>query len=173
MNVSRLWGYQPEVLNGVFDLMRETLTGQGLSHRQVGVVVAACASTVGDSYCALAWGTKLAAASSDATAAGVLNGDDHELPAADRALAAWVRLVVSTPNSTTGADVDRLRAAGWDDAQVFAVTVFAALRMAFSTVNAGLGVGPDAEVGDRAPAQVRAAVGYGRPVDASHARSHA
>ena len=173
MNVSRLWAYHPELVTDLFTLMGQALTGQGFSHQQVGVVVAACASTIGDSYCSLAWGTKLAAAASDVTAAGVLAGDDSALPMPDRALAGWVRQLASAPNSTTPADLDRLRAAGWADQQVFAITVYAALRIAFSTVNDALGIGPDDAFHDRAPAAVRAAVDYGRAIDAAHAPSHA
>ena len=164
MNVSRLWAHQPEAVIALFRLMGDVLSGQGFERRQVGVIVAASASTLGDSYCSLAWGTKLAAASTPELAAAVLTGVDTGLTEADRALARWVRQAVSAPNSTTAADVDRLRGAGWTDAQIFAATVYAALRLAFSTVNAGLGVGPDAEVRDRAPEPVRSAVTFGRPV---------
>ena len=66
------------------------------------------------------------------------------------------------PNSTTGAHVAELRAAGFDDRQIFAVTVFVALRLAFSTVNDTLGAAPDAELADRVPPRVRSAVTFGR-----------
>ena len=59
-NVSRLWGYQPETMEHLFDLMSEAFTPSGLSFRQRGILVAATASTLGDSYCSLAWGGKLA-----------------------------------------------------------------------------------------------------------------
>jgi hypothetical protein len=40
-----------------------------------------------------------------------------------------------------------------------------ALRLAFSTINDGIGARPDRELGESDPAQVRAAVTWGRPVD--------
>ena len=43
------------------------------------------------------------------------------------------------PNSTTAADVQSLRDAGFDDGQIFAISVFVALRIAFSIVNDALG----------------------------------
>jgi hypothetical protein len=58
--------------------------------------------------------------------------------------------------------VDALRAAGFDDGQVFAHTLFVALRLAFSTVNDALGATPDEELAARVPHELRVAVGYGR-----------
>ena len=63
----------------------------------------------------------------------------------------------------TAQDVDELRRAGYDDGQIFSVTLFVALRLAFSTVNDALGAPPDAELVGRAPASVRTAVTFGRP----------
>jgi hypothetical protein len=49
-------------------------------------------------------------------------------------------------------------------AKIFAITVFVALRVAFSTVNGALVAGPDREYRTLAPAEVRSAVTYGRPI---------
>ena len=83
---------------------------------------------------------------------------------AERALARWARQLARDPNSTTAADVQALRAAGFDDAQIFAITVFVALRIAFSTVNDALGAAPDRQLGVEVPAEVRDAVTFGRPI---------
>ena len=48
----------------------------------------AAASTLGDSYCSLAWGGKLAKASAATLAAGVLTGDDAGLTDQEQAIAA-------------------------------------------------------------------------------------
>jgi len=72
--------------------------------------------------------------------------------------------VADDPNSTTVADVDELRAAGFDDAQIFAITVYAALRLAFSTVNDALGALPDRRLSHEVPTEIRDAVGFGRPI---------
>ena len=132
--------------------------------RQRGILVTACASTLGDSYCALAWGKKLAGEASAELAGGVLRGDDEALDPQERALATWARAVTRDPNGTTTSDVEALRSAGFDDGQIFAITLFVALRLAFSTVNDALGAHPDAAVGSSAPDPVRAAVTFGRPV---------
>lgn len=77
-------------------------------------------------------------------------------------MAGWARQLVEDPNSTTAADVQKLRDKGLTDEQVFAITVFAALRLAFSTVNDALGALPDAQLVESLPPQVTKAVTYGR-----------
>jgi alkylhydroperoxidase family enzyme len=96
----------------------------------------------------------------------VIAGDDGGLDPTDAALARWARQVVHDPNGATAADVEALRAAGLDDAQILAITAFVALRLAFSTVNDALGTRPDAELAAAAPAEVGAAVAFGRPAEA-------
>lgn len=165
MNVSRLWAYQPATNAGLFDLIQTQIEVLDLDVRRRGILIAACASTLGDSYCALAWGAKLAAAADEATAAGVLRGTDDGLSAPERAMTTWARAVARDPNATTPVDVQALRDAGFGDEQIFAITVFVALRLAFSTVNDALGASPDAQFRTLVPAGVLDAVTYGRPID--------
>jgi alkylhydroperoxidase family enzyme len=162
MNVSRLWAYQPDLVTGLFDLMRRATTGR-LSLRTRAILVAAGASAFGDSYCSLAWGGKLAAKVGADIAAAVIAGDDSGLEPAERPVAAWARAVAGDPNATHDAQVAALRAAGYADADIFAMTVFVALRVAFSTVNDALGVSPDTELAAGLPGAVRRAVNFGRP----------
>ena len=165
MNASRLWAYQPVTMNGLFDLLRQANTADRLSLRQRSILVAACASAFGDSACSLAWGSKLANATDAETAASVLCGKDEGLTTNERAMASWARKVARNPNGTTAADVQGLCDAGFTDSQVFTITVFVALRLAFSTVNDALGVLPDAEFRTIAPSAVLDAVTFGRPID--------
>ena len=163
-NVSRLWGHQPETLRRLFELMSEAFRPSGLDFRQRGILVTAAASTLGDSYCSLAWGGKLGQASDAAMAAGVLTGSDAGLTDQEKAMAAWARKVARDPNATTPADIQALRDGGLDDGQIFAITAFVALRLAFSTINDSLGAQPDAQLAQALSPQVREAVTYGRPV---------
>jgi uncharacterized peroxidase-related enzyme len=163
-NVSRLWAHQPDTLNRLFELMSQAFAPSGLSFRQRGILVTAAASTLGDSYCSLAWGGKLGQASDADLAAGVLTGSDAGLTDQERAMAAWARRVAADPNATTPADVQALRDSGLDDGQIFAINTFVALRLAFSTINDSLGAQPDAQLAQSLPEQVREAVTYGRPV---------
>jgi uncharacterized peroxidase-related enzyme len=164
-NVSRLWAHQPGTLKQLFGLMSQAFAPGGLTFRQRGILVTAAASALGDSYCSLAWGGKLGRASDAATAAGVLSGSDTGLTGQEKAMAAWARKVATDPNTTTQADVLALREAGLDDGQIFAITAFVALRLAFSTVNDALGAQPDAQLAASLPPEVREAVTYGRPAD--------
>jgi uncharacterized peroxidase-related enzyme len=163
-NVTRLWAHQPGTLKGLFGVMSQAFKPSGLSFRQRGILVAAAASTLGDSYCSLAWGGKLGEASDAAVAAGVLTGSDAGLTDQEQAMAAWARKVARDPNATTPADIQALRDAGLDEGQIFAITAFVALRLAFSTINDSLGAQPDAQLAESLPPQVREAVTYGRPV---------
>jgi hypothetical protein len=80
----------------------------------------------------------------------------------DRALAEWARKVVRDPNATTPADVQALRDCGLDDGQIFAVTTYIALLLAFSTMNDALGLLPDAQLVQSLPSAVLDAVTWGR-----------
>ena len=163
-NVSRLWAHQPDTLQGLFELMSRAFKPSGLTFRQRGILVAATASALGDSYCSLAWGGKLGDAADPTLAAGVLTGSDTGLTEQEKAIAGWARKVAGDPNATTPADIEALRDCGLEDGQIFAVTAFVALRLAFSTVNDALGAQPDAELAQSLPSEVREAVTYGRPV---------
>jgi alkylhydroperoxidase family enzyme len=162
MNVTKLWSHNATLVTNLFDLMRQAVAEQDLTFRQRGILVAACASTLGDSYCSLAWGSKLAGVSDPDLAAAVIRGSDDGLGDDERALASWARKVAGNPNGTTAQDVESLRSAGFTDSQIFAITVFTSLRLAFSTVNDALGVGPDAALQAAAPEAVVSAIGFGR-----------
>ncbi len=162
-NGTRLWAHQPGTLGKLFDLMSQALKPSGIGFRQRGVLVTAAASTLGDSYCSLAWGGKLSKATTPALAAGVLSGIDSDLTDQERAMAAWARKVVEDPNATTPADIQALRDVGLSDHQVFAITAFVALRLAYSTINDALGARPDPQLVQSLPDEVVEVVTYGRP----------
>ncbi len=164
MNLTRLWAQRPELLRGYLDVRAAAAADSGLSDREIALLVVASASARRDSYCSLAWGARLAQRADTDTAAAVLGGDTGRLPDREAALAEWAAKVAGDPNATTEADVERLRGAGFDDAQILGATVFVALRVAFSTVNDALGALPDHQLAEAAPAAVRAAIDFGRPV---------
>jgi alkylhydroperoxidase family enzyme len=165
MNASRIWAYNFEMLDGLFELMRTATSVPGMTSRQRAILVAATCSTLGDSYCSLAWGSRLAQASTARIAAGVIVGDDRNLTPQDAALASWARAVARDASQTTQADVQALRDVGYDDAQIFAITAFISFRIAFASVNDALGARPDAGLRDTAPQPVLRAVDFGRPIE--------
>jgi hypothetical protein len=60
MTGSRLWAHAPDLHDRLFELMTRAVERAGLSVRERGILVTAGASTLGDSYCSMAWGYKLA-----------------------------------------------------------------------------------------------------------------
>ena len=162
-HLTRVWAHSPEALAALSYVLHQATVTAGLDMRTRALLVSACAATIGDSYCSLAFGSKLAREAGDEVAAAVLRDRDATLSAEERTLVRWARRVSRDPSATTAEDVDALRALGYDDRQIFAITVFVALRLAFSTVNDALGATPDAELVARVPAAVRSAVTYGRP----------
>lgn len=131
------------------------------------ILVATAASTLGDSYCSVAGGGKLADASEPTLAASVLSGSDAGLTHQETAMASWARKVVRDPNSTTPEDIERPCEAGITDEQIFSITAFVALRVAFSTINDDLGARPDHQLVASSPPAVRDAVIFGRRPSAS------
>lgn len=162
MNLSRVWAYQPATQEALSALMAQA--SAGLDLRQRGILVLATASALQDSYCALAWGERLGAVTGEAIAASLLRGEDEGLTPAEQAMTSWARQVVRDPGATEAADIEVLREARYTDAEIFAITTFVALRVAFATVNDALGAQPDAGLAANAPPMVAAAVTYGRPV---------
>jgi len=164
MNLSRAWAWRPDVADSFLALRTLLTSNSGLTARERAVLVCSAASSRGDSYCSLAWGKMLAAASDGPTAAAVLRAQDEAgLTTREMALAGWARQVVKDPNATAAKDVESLRAAGLSDKEIFEATVFVAFRLAFATVNDALGVSPDWQIAQAAPPEVREAVTFGRP----------
>lgn len=163
-NLTRLWSWRPDVMIAFSESRAVLLQDSGLSPGEVAVINAATAAARTDSYCALAWGSRLADLADSRTSAMVLAGSSDGLDDRTVALAGWARKVAIDPNSTTTADVERLREVGFTDRQIFEATMTAAWRLAFSSVNAALGAQPDAQLAERAPGEVRDAITFGRAV---------
>ncbi len=163
MNLSRLWAWRPDVCSG-FSALRDQLTTQSaLSLRERAVLVCATAAELGDAYCALAWGKRLAKLSDPHDAGALLRGEPvPALSHRESALASWARAVTRDPNGTTAGDVQRLRDAGLGEREIFEATAFVAFRQAFSTINDALGAAPDSQLQAQAPQPVRDAVTFGR-----------
>lgn len=170
-NHTRVWGWQPSLVDTLFEMMGSASEAAGLSFRDRGVLVVATAAGLGDSYCTLAWGERLAGVADVATAVGVVTDDLGALDEREQALARWARRVAREPNATTPADVDRLRAVGFDDAQIVALTAYVATRIAFATVNDALGAAPDHQLAARVPRALMDVIDFGRPAARSDQHS--
>lgn len=163
MNLTRSWAWHPVLSDGLVELLDEARVAGDLSLRERALLVTSAASALGDSYCSLAWGKRLAELTDVGTAAAVVGGKSPEsLPEDEAVLVEWGRLLATDPNSATPAHIARLRALGYDDGRILAMTVWTALRVAFSVVNDALGSRPDAELVDAAPPGLVATIDFGR-----------
>lgn len=161
-NLTRLWTWRPDVLDGFTALRQQLQDTWELDDLDRAVLVVATARARADSYCSLAWGSRLAELVGEHRAAETIRGRPEALAPRQRTLAHWAHTVVSDPNATTPDQVAALRECGLSDRAVFEATLFIALRLAFSTVNDALGAAPDHQLAQAAPAAVRDAVTYGR-----------
>ena len=164
-NYTRLWAWRPGLWDS-FQALRDELTGAtSLTDRELAIVVGATVSQREDSYCSLAWAPRLIEHVGAGTAAELFgDAPSAELSEREAALAGWARQVVRDPNATTAEEVEALRRAGLDDREIFEATAWVAFRIAVATVNDALGAMPDRQIADAVPPEVRAVVGYGRPV---------
>ncbi|MFJ9391863.1 carboxymuconolactone decarboxylase family protein [Nocardioides sp. NPDC101246] len=161
-DLTRVWAHQPEAREQLTRLFDATADAAGLTLRDKAVIVIAQAAVVGDAYCAVAWGKRLTDCADPQTAIAALTADDEPFSAREQALAAWARTVARSPGSSTPRDVQRLRDAGFKEPQIVALTIYAALRTAFSSINSALGAGPDLPLREALDPDVLAAITWGR-----------
>ena len=161
-NLTRVSAHSPDTLGVLSYALRLATDLCGLDVTERNLVVTATASGLGDAYCSFAFGSKLAGSIGAEITADIVRGDDGRLTQRGQLLASWGRQVARDPNGTTADQVEELRTAGFDDRQIFGLTFFVALRVAFSTVNDALGATPDAELLARSPEELGDAVTFGR-----------
>jgi alkylhydroperoxidase family enzyme len=165
MNYNRAWAWRQDVTDHFMAARKLVATTTTLSPGEIAVVNAAVAAHRRDSACSLAWGTKLARQKDAPAAATVLRGEPDGLSEREAALARWAAQVARDPNGTSAADIAELRGLGMTDREIAEATMLAVFRLGFSAYNAALGVDTDAELVADAPAEVQAAVDYGRPAE--------
>src|SRR5436305_5875639 len=153
-NYNRLFARRPDVyeawkqLNGA--IRRE------MDLRRYEVATLAAAETLRSSYCALAHGKVLL------EKFGVRPGDP--LNDEERGVQELARKVADDAVSVTQADVDRLRAFGLSDDEIFDIVLAAAARSFFSKTLDGTGLQPDAAY-RTLDSDVREALTVGRPIE--------
>ena len=78
-HLTRVWAHSPEALGAVSYVLKQASITAGLDARARALLVTACAATMGDSYCSLAYGSHLAREAGDDVAAAVLRDQDMTL----------------------------------------------------------------------------------------------
>lgn len=162
-NYGRQFSHRPPVFDGWLQLI--TAIRSTMDPRRYELATLAAALRRRSSYCSLAHGEKLlglgsmpdevVALARDPAAAGL--GEE------ERAVFDYAAKVASDPASVGQADVDRLRAVGLSDAEIFDVAAAAAARCFFATLTDALGTQPDSEYRTAIPDLVDA-LAVGRPV---------
>jgi uncharacterized peroxidase-related enzyme len=135
--------------------------------RRYELATLAAARRLRSSYCALAHGSVLLDNFVDAETLESIMADHHHagLDEVDIAVMDLADKVVADASSVTQEDIDRLRALGLSDSDVFDVIAAAAARCFFSKLLDGIGAQPDAKYASL-PDGVRAALTVGRPIAA-------
>jgi uncharacterized peroxidase-related enzyme len=165
-NFERLFERRPEAfaawraLNGA---IKETM-----DLRRYELATIAAAGRLRSSYCMLAHGSVLREHFVDDGTLRTL-ATDHRLAGLDEqdvAVMDFAQKVVDDATSVSEADVERLRAAGLADDEIFDVVLAAAARCFFSKTLDALGVQADARYRELDP-ELRDALTVGRPIAAT------
>jgi uncharacterized peroxidase-related enzyme len=162
-NLTRVLAVRPQVVDawrGLVGAIRTTL-----ELRRYELVTFAAARALRASYCMLAHGTILRDQFLDADRVTALARDPASagLSPAEVAMMEFAARIATEADRVTQADVDRLSALGFSDAEVLDIALAAAARAFFTKVLDGLGVQPDAAY-QALPAQLRSALTIGRPI---------
>ncbi len=162
-NYARLFSHQPAVMSA-WRRMSAAVRG-AMDRRRFELVTMAAAQARGSSYCSLAHGKFLVELFHTPDEVTVLASEDPAPIAdeVDRALMTFARRVAAEPSSIAQGDVDRLRALGLDDQDIFLVVAAVGARCFFATVLDALGAEPDAQFRELAE-PLRRELTVGRPI---------
>src|SRR5262245_6258794 len=106
MNFTRAWAWRPDVADAFSLLRRELIAHTSLTPREIALLTCATARVLGDAYCSLAWGKKLAGLRGAAAVVDVLRGDDpQDSTPRELALRKWAEQVVRDPNGASATQV--------------------------------------------------------------------
>ncbi|HEX5923278.1 MAG TPA: carboxymuconolactone decarboxylase family protein [Baekduia sp.] len=163
-NYTRAFSHRPEVyaawrqLNGSIKA--------GMDPRRYELATLAAARRLRSSYCALAHGSVLLDGMVGAEQLTAIAQDHHAagLDAVDIAVMDLADKVADDATTVTQADIDRLRALGLSDTDVFDVIAAASARSFFSKALDALGTQPDVHYTDLEPAALREQLTVGRPI---------
>jgi uncharacterized peroxidase-related enzyme len=161
-NVDRAFALRPEVYEAWRGLVTSVNGNMDLHTYELATLAAA--RRLRSSYCSLAHGSRLAEEVFDwGTVRDIAGGNAAALDERDVAVMRFAEQVVADATSITEAHVDRLRAVGLSDAEIFDVAATAAVRCFFSKLLDALGAEPDAKYAELDPA-IRDVLVVGRPI---------
>ena len=165
-NYARVFCHRPEVMAHWAALLGSIR--HHVDPRRFELVTLAAARALGNSYCALAHGQRLAELVGTPQLEAILEGRDT-LSTAEREMMVLAAKVAVDAAGVTQADIDRLRAQGIGDDEIFDIVTVAAARAFFTKVLDGLGAQADVVYREMA-SPLREALTVGRPIDAGQRR---
>jgi uncharacterized peroxidase-related enzyme len=145
-NYARMYCHRPAVMAALAKL-QDTLK-EHMEPRLWALIALAVAREIGSSYCTLAFARRLLRSHlSQTELLVILAGQAHSpLTEGERAAMALAVKVARDATAVNQDDIDRLRQAGFSDAQVFDVVAAAAWRCFFARVPDALGANPDQDL---------------------------
>lgn len=167
-NFARAFSHRPDVYAAWRQLNGAIKAGMDLRRYELATVAAA--RRLRSSYCMLAHGSVLAERFLGDEATRALAAGDTERAGLDEVDVAVMEVadkVAADAGSVSEADVERLRALGLTDTEIFDVVVAAAARCFFSKALDALGVEPDARYAETLAPALREALTVGRPIAAA------
>ena len=166
------WGYVPNYAK-VFSARPEVLARWGrllaeirrpLTTRRFELVTFAAALALRNTACSLQHGRLLTEYFADEVVCAMRDGRFTDaVPAIDEAIFRFAQKVATDASAVTSGDVDRLKAHGLDENEIFDIVATAAGRAFFTKLLDGLGVEADSVFRQLAPA-FRDSLAVGRPI---------
>ena len=162
-NHVRAFASRPDVYDAWVQL-RAAIAGP-MDKRRYELATVAAAAEIHSSYCCLVHGKILADQFVDAEAVCAVVGGvaETKLDAQEVAVVELARKVAEDASTVTQADIDRLRAAGLGDGEIFEVILAAAMRCFFSKTLDACGIQPDSALSGLEP-ELREALTVGREI---------
>ena len=150
-NYGRIFGHRPELMVPL-SAMQESIRSP-LPERTYALVTLAAARTINSSYCSLAFAQRLLRRHmSQADLVLVLTGSpDAPVSDGERAAMALAEQVARDSSRVEQAHVERMRAEGFSDTEIFDVVAAAAWRCFFAKIPDALGALPDKALGELEP----------------------
>jgi uncharacterized peroxidase-related enzyme len=147
-NYARIFCHRPAVMAPLATL--QDMLKEHMDARLWALIALAVAREIHSSYCSLAFARRLLRHHfSQAELLAIVTGDARApLTAGERAAMDVAVKLASNSSAVSQQDIDRLRSAGFSDAQVFDVVAAAAWRCFFAKVPDALGVQPDWALGE-------------------------
>lgn len=141
-NYAKVFGDRADIMNLWADL--QTGIREHIDARRFELVTFAAALELKSSYCSLAHFQALERKLiSEQEARALAVGDTEVFSEVEQAAMALARKVVADSSSVTKSDIERLRRAGLEEAEIFDVVAVASARAFFAKLVDGLGAEPD------------------------------